>query len=908
MWTRLSSILATCLVGMLAACSSPSGESGTAAVAAPINPFVLGVTADEQFTWHAITSSTPVAPEVEVTNDAQGEVVTLKVAGFYTSRVMQNGREYMRVLLPEHTVLTSPGLPELPKVAANVSVAYDSAVRLDVVEQEAFALQTPPPLPSRGDITRSVDPTTIPYEEDKFYTTGGVYPESPVFAGETFVMRDLRGLPIHFQPFTYDSAAGTLQVYSRLSVRVVADGPERLRDIPAAVNPDFDSLYRGTFANYGRARYTAVHEPGRLLIIAADAYADAMLPLKEWKTARGLTTKLVKVSAAGGNAAALKTFITNEYRSPEGLTYVMLVGDSDTVPTLKGTFEKADSDPSLGMIDGNDYYPEVLVSRLSARSVAAVENQVAKFIAYEKTPDAAGTWYNKAIGIASAEGSPTDFARCEELRTALTTYGYTSVAKVYDPSAKKADLIAKINEGASLINYIGHGSGTSWGTTGFSVSDPKNLTNGSKLPFVIDVSCQNGSFVQNTSCLAETMLQAGTAAAPGGAIAMYSASTNASWVPPTVMQAWIVKELIGKQQRFTAGGLYIGGAMKTLDEYNAQGKEGQKLVEQYNIFGDASMVLRTKAPVALGVEHAAELPAAGPFAVTVKAGNAALAGAQVTLSAGGAILATVTTDASGIATLTYDAVSVASAKLVVFGANVVPYITDLAVSTATTANHAPATRAGDDQTAVEGTTVTLDGSQSADIDSDVLSFAWTQTSGPNVTLSAANVAQPTFVAPQVTGATALTFQLIVNDGKVDGTPDVVTVTVQDATVAPIPQTVNMAAAGLPIAIPDNNKTGIASEIVVPDAGAIATMEVDVDITHTYIGDLTVTLVCPSGTSAVLHGRTGGSADNIKQTYTPTACAGEPVTGSFKLLVSDSAAVDKGTLDGFALRIVLAVAP
>ena len=52
--------------------------------------------------------------------------------------------------------------------------------------------------------------------------------------------------------------------------------------------------------------------------------------------------------------------------------------------------------------------------------------------------------------------------------------------------------------------------------------------------------------------------------------------------------------------------------------------------------------------------------------------------------------------------------------------------------------------------------------------------------------------------------------------------------------------------------------------------APATLKVDVDIKHTYRGDLVIDLVAPDGTVYNLQNRSGGSADNIVQTYTVDA--------------------------------------
>ncbi|ANZ40801.1 hypothetical protein BBK82_37270 [Lentzea guizhouensis] len=81
----------------------------------------------------------------------------------------------------------------------------------------------------------------------------------------------------------------------------------------------------------------------------------------------------------------------------------------------------------------------------------------------------------------------------------------------------------------------------------------------------------------------------------------------------------------------------------------------------------------------------------------------------------------------------------------------------------------------------------------------------------------------------------------------------------------------------------------------------ATSTVPVKIAHTYIGDLAVTLVAPDGSTYPLHNRSGGSADNIDQTYTVNL-SGETSNGTWKLRVNDNAVNDVGRIDTWSLNL------
>jgi len=112
-----------------------------------------------------------------------------------------------------------------------------------------------------------------------------------------------------------------------------------------------------------------------------------------------------------------------------------------------------------------------------------------------------------------------------------------------------------------------------------------------------------------------------------------------------------------------------------------------------------------------------------------------------------------------------------------------------------------------------------------------------------------------------------------------------------------------------VEIPDNDPAGITRTMTADAPGNVKNLEVSIDITHPWIGDLIVTLISPRGTSIDLHHRTGQSEDNIIKSYTTSTTSelekfvGETIEGDWSLKVADMAGKDKGKLNRWSLKII-----
>ena len=114
-------------------------------------------------------------------------------------------------------------------------------------------------------------------------------------------------------------------------------------------------------------------------------------------------------------------------------------------------------------------------------------------------------------------------------------------------------------------------------------------------------------------------------------------------------------------------------------------------------------------------------------------------------------------------------------------------------------------------------------------------------------------------------------------------------------------------------IPDGDLKGITSMIQIDDEGTIESVEtVSIDISHTYRGDLMVSLISPDNTVIPLHEGLGGGEDNLVETYNPgnipalTQLVGKSVRGKWLLRTIDKWAEDTGTLMMWGLKFKVKV--
>jgi hypothetical protein len=618
--------------------------------------------------------------QVEVTQLPNGGTrLEYTVHGFETAPVTIRGEAYRLVSLAKEGRFLDAGAPDLPNVARSIIIPDDAEMQARLVSSSYRDFPGFDVAPSKGNLTRNIDPATVPYVFGPSYGAGAWTPAEPVVQRDPYILRDYRGMVVEFRPFRYSAASHTMRVYDHAVIEVVPVGPGRVNVLDRAARPqresrEFQPLYSDHFVNFALEgdRYPAISEVGEMLVIAYDDFLPNLQPFVDWKNQMGIPTTLVAKSEVGTSATQFQTYITNYYNAHD-LAFVLLVGDLPQIPSP--TNGGAPADPAYSLVSGSDSYPDIFIGRLSAETAAQVDLQVQKFVQYERDPQPAGDWYHQGIGIGSAQGDgigddgEADWVHIDGIRADLLGFTYTLVDRIYDPGATASMVATAVNNGRSIINYCGHGSTNAWSTTGFSSSHVAQLTNHNMLPFIISVACVNGAFQDN--CFAEAWLRASQGGEPTGAVGMYASTVNMSWAPPMAAQDETT-DLLTLERRRTFGALCFSGSCQMIDEYNAVGE-----FKNWHVFGDPSLRVRTDSPTELSALHDTVIDeAATSFTVTVPGTPGALCG----LIDGGTFLGSAFADANGLAEIQFvTPIAGQTLTLTVTDFNRVPYIAQIPV-------------------------------------------------------------------------------------------------------------------------------------------------------------------------------------------------------------------------------------
>ena len=360
----------------------------------------------------------------------------------------------------------------------------------------------------------------------------------------------------------------------------------------------------------------STHNGADYIIITHTKFIRDVQPLADLRSQKGLRAKVVNVQDIYDefnhgilNPNAIREFLKYAYYNwqPPAPTYVLLVGDThidknninNFVPTMRVQipgYGSSASDHRFVTFRGEDNFPDMLIGRMPANTRVDADIFVQRTIEHE-TSSPVGPWHKRLLMLA---GSDFIFhSQIDRLVSSNQLRNKYETERIYAPYKDELDLsidesvttpiarrvIDGFNNGASLINYIGHGGGGIWSDSRMlDFEDPEqNLTNISQLPLVISMTCFTGAFDGTKNSLAEELLRSRN----GGAIAVIGATSVGLLDGDYVLNSEIFDVMFkGHTQNIGA----IFAQAKTQFLINSPGF--LDLAEVFTLFGDPATQLK----------------------------------------------------------------------------------------------------------------------------------------------------------------------------------------------------------------------------------------------------------------------------------------------------------------------------
>jgi hypothetical protein len=589
-------------------------------------------------------SSSPASPELVLLSASPTTInLRAKLPGAQTETVWAGDQNFTRLSGEGYGLPSEIGAPELPVLRQEIEIPFGAQVSIELVSARyldvslaQFGLYTIYPLQAAQTKQKGDKAPTFTLEPSA-YSQSGFAPASPLAMGEPYIVRGHRLLMVEVMPVAYDPAAGLLRLYSQLTFRLRLQDADMTRTSQLAqryASAEFERSLSQSVLNYNQGlALTEVEEIG-YLIITADEYYDAILPLAQLRTSRGFNVSVTRLSELPGSTPQdIKDYIQTAYDTwPLPPSYLLLVGDTDTIPTWIGLKIETSTDLYYATMDGaEDWHPDLHRGRFPVRSPEQTRYMVDKYQAYANLTGIE-PWLKTVSFPATcdltfnhvAEGTHNDV-----IDSYTQPGGWTGVFpqnpqpggdKLYciTYGAANEDLLNAFNQGRWAIIYSGHGEYTGW-EMGFDPNDVRSLTNEGMFPVVVSHACLTGDFAQEEVFGETWVLQENR-----GALAFIGSSTITNWPHDDILERGYMDMLFSGTQPPIDIGTMIDSGLAAVEKHFS----GQALYywEAYNLLGDPAvkLFLQPDLPTfTLSVAPASHnVCKAGSFDSTVEVGSA----------------------------------------------------------------------------------------------------------------------------------------------------------------------------------------------------------------------------------------------------------------------------------------------
>lgn len=438
------------------------------------------------------------------------------------------GTTFQKITMASTAYRSEEGMPELPTLSTMIAIPLHGSVHVEVLNTRSKTLQNINPYP-----VQSEKPEASGFSLDTEYYAGRTSRSQEIMRySEPQIMRDLRVINLHIDPFVWDAASHQMVVNEEISLRLHFSSEAGINELQTAspISSAFDKIYQAQILNYEDYRSAVVaNTPPRIVILHGDynnsVFTNMINDFALWKRQKGADVRVLSTAVTGNTNTSIKSYLQNLYDNPlTRFDYIVIIGDVTGAFAIPGWLTPDGfGDYPYQMLAGTDQLGDAFIGRISAENTSQLYVILSKIYSYEKTVDVNNAQFlNRMLLVADTQPTGSSVVNLSNYIKDISLlanpdYTHTMLAQ---NSPNPSDMNFAINQGVSFFNFRGIG-----GLCGWSPSDTY-LYNINKLFHAIVITCNTGDY--DRTATTELILRVGTAAAPKGgvtAVGMWGSGT-----------------------------------------------------------------------------------------------------------------------------------------------------------------------------------------------------------------------------------------------------------------------------------------------------------------------------------------------------------------------------------------------
>ncbi len=526
-----------------------------------------------------------------------------------------DGSEFKSIDMEGSQPMAETGFPELPMYSTLLAIPATGGFTISVQEGTYYSKSNVLPKP----VFSTDEEELLKSYNTEAYTSRSEYPSRTYGNSEAQLLRDFRVVQLSLFPVKYTAANKEIRVCREITVEITMNDLPGENEIPAysGYSPAFSNIYESLISNFSTYRdpTMAPANPRILLIHGNSTDATFLAKLNEfvkWKRQKGFEVNVAGTALIGSTSnTGIKNYIQNQYNNlstrPD---FIILMGDTDgsfPIPAWQESMSSygGSGDYPYTHLAGSDLLGDVFIGRISATNVNELDVIINKIYSVEKNINTTGVganWLNRIllVGDPSQSGISTQYVNKFIKELALVHNPSYSFIENYS-SGFPSTINSGITQGVGFFNYRGYIGMSSWAPS-------SSLTNGFKLPHATILTCNTGSYANNTSTT-EALIRLGSSAVPAGSVTAIGMATSGTHTMfNNCLNAGIYEGIFTHGMR-TMGEAALNGKLYIKQIYAATHDNQANYFSHWcNLMGDPTVEVFTGIPKTLSMIAAESLP------------------------------------------------------------------------------------------------------------------------------------------------------------------------------------------------------------------------------------------------------------------------------------------------------------